>query len=131
MEEEADRHWRILKDKEDFSRWGTLKRRGTCVSKSLVGEKNNILAKDTNNVLACSKTNPSLSNIFSCCGYELAFSLLLLCKKWAPYIYACECTHTHHEIKIKYSIKTCSAHAFISLAAERCGSLKPRVMKTG
>lgn len=30
----------------------------------------------------------------------------------------CEGTHTHREIKIKYSIKTYSTHAFISLAAE-------------
>lgn len=39
-------------------------KRGMCTSRSLVGEKTDILGTDANSVLACSKTKLNLSNIF-------------------------------------------------------------------
>lgn len=54
LEEAVDRQRRNLEDKEDFNRWRTDTKRGTCTSKSVVGplKKSNILGKDANNALA-------------------------------------------------------------------------------
>lgn len=61
---------RNLKD-EAFNKWreGECLQTGTYICKSLVGEKTNILGKETNNVLAYSKSKLNFSDIFPHCKY--------------------------------------------------------------